>query len=234
MRHIALRLGIILSCFLSAPSFAAVVSFTNYNDVDLITSTGNGWGYAHDYDRVYNYDLGILTAESEHAGQPNASASSFGMSSVTTPSANLFYVSQSANLSALSNSSNEFASAAASFNSSFHIYIDTPTEFRLDISAFSAGFGGTTQVSLQGSGMTVDWRDRNGQAQLQGMLSVPGRWVFHVLSNYNTGVVGAALVSGSPTLTANLTLTPVPIPSAVWLFGSALGLMGVMRRKLSS
>ena len=27
---------------------------------------------------------------------------------------------------------------------------------------------------------------------------------------------------------------PVPIPPAVWLFGSALGLMGVMRRKLAS
>lgn len=26
----------------------------------------------------------------------------------------------------------------------------------------------------------------------------------------------------------------VPIPVAVWLFGSALGVMGVMRRKLSS
>jgi len=29
-------------------------------------------------------------------------------------------------------------------------------------------------------------------------------------------------------------LTAVPIPPAVWLFGSALGLIGVMRRKLSS
>jgi hypothetical protein len=26
----------------------------------------------------------------------------------------------------------------------------------------------------------------------------------------------------------------VPVPPAVWLFGSALGLMGVMRRKISS
>jgi hypothetical protein len=29
-------------------------------------------------------------------------------------------------------------------------------------------------------------------------------------------------------------LAPVPVPAAVWLFGSALGLMGVMRRKISS
>ena len=29
-------------------------------------------------------------------------------------------------------------------------------------------------------------------------------------------------------------LTAVPVPAAVWLFGSALGLMGVMRRKISN
>jgi hypothetical protein len=28
-------------------------------------------------------------------------------------------------------------------------------------------------------------------------------------------------------------ISPIPIPSAVWLFGSALGLMGWMRRKVS-
>jgi hypothetical protein len=31
-----------------------------------------------------------------------------------------------------------------------------------------------------------------------------------------------------------LAFAPVPIPPALWLFGSALGLMGVMRRKISS
>ena len=41
------------------------------------------------------------------------------------------------------------------------------------------------------------------------------------------------------TIKSDLTLTSiaaavVPIPAAVWLFGSALGLMGVMRRKISS
>lgn len=32
----------------------------------------------------------------------------------------------------------------------------------------------------------------------------------------------------------NVDVSVVPIPAAMWLFGSALGLMGVMRRKISS
>ncbi len=34
--------------------------------------------------------------------------------------------------------------------------------------------------------------------------------------------------------TGRFEITAVPVPAAVWLFGSALGLMGVMRRKLAS
>ena len=39
------------------------------------------------------------------------------------------------------------------------------------------------------------------------------------------GPAGSGLVAGPGV---------VPVPAAVWLFGSALGLMGVMRRKISS
>ncbi len=40
----------------------------------------------------------------------------------------------------------------------------------------------------------------------------------------------------SASFTSNFVVLPavVPVPAAVWLFGSALGLMGVMRRKISS
>ncbi len=40
----------------------------------------------------------------------------------------------------------------------------------------------------------------------------------------------------SASFTSNFVVLPavVPVPAAVWLFGSALGLMGVMRRKVSS
>jgi hypothetical protein len=54
------------------------------------------------------------------------------------------------------------------------------------------------------------------------------------------GVMGIPMASGgvmpgwSPNFNANLTATPdpVPIPAAVWLFGSGLlGLVGVARRR---
>jgi hypothetical protein len=32
---------------------------------------------------------------------------------------------------------------------------------------------------------------------------------------------------------ASLTVTPIPVPAAVWLFGSALGLLGFVRRRLA-
>jgi len=35
-------------------------------------------------------------------------------------------------------------------------------------------------------------------------------------------------------ISKNLRISVVPVPAAVWLFGSALGVMGVMRRKLAS
>ncbi len=60
------------------------------------------------------------------------------------------------------------------------------------------------------------------------------------------GIAGSALtiyiqraLSESPTspftqgYTLQFTASPVPVPAAVWLFGSALGLMGWMRRKAS-
>lgn len=51
------------------------------------------------------------------------------------------------------------------------------------------------------------------------------------------GSASATSTTGSPiglaefTQSGTLTLAPVPVPAAVWLFGSALGLVGVMRRR---
>jgi hypothetical protein len=47
----------------------------------------------------------------------------------------------------------------------------------------------------------------------------------------NAAAGTAALASAGFTQSGTLTLAAVPVPAAVWLFGSALGLVGVMRRR---
>lgn len=43
---------------------------------------------------------------------------------------------------------------------------------------------------------------------------------------------GSAPLNDSVTFgSIEVTVTPIPVPAAVWLFGSALGLLGWMRRK---
>ncbi len=66
---------------------------------------------------------------------------------------------------------------------------------------------------------------------------------FTTRPNYHLSGLGAGAATTS-LLSSNLDLVDataghflvkvVPVPAAVWLFGSAIGLMGVMRRKLSS
>jgi hypothetical protein len=55
------------------------------------------------------------------------------------------------------------------------------------------------------------------------------------ISGSNLLVVIRRALSESPTSTSfqsyNLSFAQVPVPAAVWLFGSALGLMGIARRK---
>jgi hypothetical protein len=42
-----------------------------------------------------------------------------------------------------------------------------------------------------------------------------------------------ALIPGIQYNQANIIVMPIPVPPAVWLFGSALGLIGAMRRKIT-
>lgn len=51
--------------------------------------------------------------------------------------------------------------------------------------------------------------------------------------NVNAGESGTFTVSTASNAAAMSALTPVPVPAAVWLFGSAIaGLIGFSRRKV--
>lgn len=61
---------------------------------------------------------------------------------------------------------------------------------------------------------------------LANTVLAPGTYVLEL-----RGIVGGS-VSGS--YGGALNLTPVPVPAAVWLFGSALGMIAVMRRRAAA
>ncbi|MSR09948.1 MAG: hypothetical protein EXR82_10620 [Gammaproteobacteria bacterium] len=86
-----------------------------------------------------------------------------------------------------------------------------------------------------------DWSvylDRNGPRQRDYTATLSGG--LHVVSvplsaSQNVDFFVGAIDGGkltSATFETGVPLPPVPIPPAAWLFGSALGLMGVMRRKV--
>jgi hypothetical protein len=61
----------------------------------------------------------------------------------------------------------------------------------------------------------------------------PGNYSVSVLSNFVLGSGVGQQRTAFPNLLTRLTLdpNPVPIPSAVWIFGGALGALGVLKRK---
>ncbi|KAA0207251.1 MAG: hypothetical protein EDM71_07835 [Proteobacteria bacterium] len=92
---------------------------------------------------------------------------------------------------------------------------------------FGANFANDSTVSYSGTSVT---RTMGGDDVVKGPPQS--------LADYN-GIstlswVGTALTLSNSTGTSGLTwvfATPVPVPAAVWLFGSAVGLLGVVRRR---
>jgi hypothetical protein len=93
---------------------------------------------------------------------------------------------------------------------------------------------GASYTAQAASKYTIFSNSIDDRAQGAGSVALYG-----VTGNGGTGVVQSYILgsvaldaTGKLTFTGNSSTTPVPIPAAVWLFGSGLmGLVGVSRRR---
>ena len=107
---------------------------------------------------------------------------------------------------------------------------------------FSGGVGNSnTDVVIEAPQLAWSYySDNNGFAETSasGSLPISGIGV-HGLFNYGNGgesggTTGLLANEGDIHLQMTVTPIPIPVPAAVYLFGSALGVMGWMRRKAAS
>ncbi len=96
--------------------------------------------------------------------------------------------------------------------------------FSLDGGGTSLGTFATGRYNGDGR-QASHWKDNLGLGILDPTFAPGELGIVSALDVRAFDVIGYDVV---------VVLNPVPVPPAVWLFGSALGLMGVMRRKISS
>lgn len=119
--------------------------------------------------------------------------------------------------------------------------------------AFSVRADGRAGTSTSGCNCIVSIDGAGGVPSL-GWIAYEHIFLWPMISDLGDDPVATALLSGlgstpwhaeaffsgewgrlgSLSTPGNFVITPVPVPPAVWLFGSALGLMGVMQRKISA
>ena len=117
----------------------------------------------------------------------------------------------------------------------------TDTDFTGPVSAYDSSYGGTTDGSV-----SIDFRYDTSNAEFGGSSLLNTGAMAGSFSGGSTSSVASAdpyslsifatIVHGAGNQSSNFgaTLQPVPVPAAVWLFGSGLaGLVSVARRRRS-
>ncbi len=112
--------------------------------------------------------------------------------------------------------------------------IDSLTSAYSDSSAFGTGAlaatGGT--LTAWSASTSLNLADTTGwDMDTKILASITNTLTTDTVSINEVAFIEKKFAGGAPGLTVDL--TPVPVPAAAWLFGTALGLLGWMRRKTS-
>jgi hypothetical protein len=97
--------------------------------------------------------------------------------------------------------------------------------------SFTSWGPGTATSRTLGGDDSIIGAQQSVTSQLSGFSTVSWIGTTLILSNASCAGPCSTLPPGNYNVGFTYTFSAVPVPAAVWLFGSALGVMGVMRRK---
>ncbi len=189
-------------------------------------------------------DLSATTTLTRTQGQTSGSTTTYQVDWSGTLQANYSYLLHSlASFDGSSDSNTltldfgnvtQYTTASLSF-SVFNLADDNRTG--LDLDSIGNGSGNTGAFSTDISSFTGLAQGSNQTIVASMLTSIPGQFNAQYLLNLSDADLGASSTWQNQQLTLNLVgnVSAVPVPGAVWLFGSAMmGLIGMGRRKLSA
>jgi len=215
---------------------SASASVTTPIGSDSESSSRNSLGDFAVFDKLVEANIDLDTASADGTAQQTSriSANAISASGLATANAEItafdpmFFTSANGN-------------AGSSFSVTFEL--TTPQLFDLsgEVSSLSANgfpFGqaelslGTQDGSFNLSFRTPYFDSQTTPFDISGTL-FPNIYTLNAAANFGANAYGAETVGGTADFSFDLNFnTPVPLPAAVWLFGSGLlGLVGMARRK---
>ncbi|MEE4186507.1 MAG: hypothetical protein V2J12_12135 [Gammaproteobacteria bacterium] len=246
----ALRLALVL-CALGVASVTHAAPVTIVDDNRLIRSSGsissetrtNSWNVSDvsaNNTGIYNQTLDeTRTADPNSARSVATIVSNIG-TSVFSASGTAFGV---VDLEPGSGN-NRFSEADASSQFEVRFVVDEPTNFSLSallgfdqISGTGSRGGATLSLSSNffnlSAGTSFTSQDFERNIVLSGILD-PDTYTLRVSASVNSDAFSSpSLVSGQSNYNVRLNLAPIPVPAAVWLFASGVGLLFGLRNRLA-